>query len=416
MQYKKVYFFLSLFLLVLFISCNKKAKKYFLKIDEVQHLSRLDASITGAYKSSRAQCFDALSYAPDLNYINHSPIRYVRVNFHFMDATRKKYNYQGQNAKDFVRKLLDGCNSNLKKNKKMKLPKDNTTPVLPPLYQYVLTPDGNDPSDDGIYFHYDDESYYVVSRGKARNVAKKDAINKYAVNKDSVLNIFIMPHHPDSARSKTYLIAGKVPQAGIAMGHCIKVFGPSEKKDKSPWFFRGLVNHEVGHVFSLAHAWSGDGCDDTPRHKNTWKGSNNMMDYNDSQGAMTPCQIGKVRSKMNRIDAKQRNLIIPTWCSLKEDQTITITDKVHWMGEKDIEGHLIIEPKGELRISCRVSLPKDAYIVVRPGGKLILENALLHNACGDKWKGIEIHESGNQKGEVVFVGDAKIDNVQHPID
>ena len=43
-------------------------------------------------------------------------------------------------------------------------------------------------------------------------------------------------------------------------------------------------------------------------------------------------------------------------------------------------------------------------------GKLILNNAWLHNDCGDEWAGIEIQAVGKQKGKVIFRGQPIIDN------
>jgi len=76
-----------------------------------------------------------------------------------------------------------------------------------------------------------------------------------------------------------------------------------------------------------------------------------------------------------------------------------------------LEGHLVIEDGGVLQIDCRISLPKDAKITVRPGGQLILKDAWLHNDCGTEWAGIEIQKLGKKKGEVVFKGKPIIDNV-----
>ena len=53
--------------------------------------------------------------------------------------------------------------------------------------------------------------------------------------------------------------------------------------------------HELGHSLGLLHTWNqDDGCDDTPRNAGCWGDtcSNNMMDYNASQSALTACQLG----------------------------------------------------------------------------------------------------------------------------
>ncbi|MCB0664150.1 MAG: hypothetical protein KDC24_15500, partial [Saprospiraceae bacterium] len=77
---------------------------------------------------------------------------------------------------------------------------------------------------------------------------------------------------------------------------------------------------------------------------------------------------------------------------------------------------LIIELGGSLRLGCRVSVPPGGKIVVRPGATLILENTQLHNDCGETWKGIEIQKSKNAEGEVIFIGNVKIQDAEFPIE
>jgi hypothetical protein len=55
-------------------------------------------------------------------------------------------------------------------------------------------------------------------------------------------------------------------------------------------------------------------------------------------------------------------------------------------------------------------LPKGAKIIVEPGAKLILNNAWLHNDCGEEWQGIEVQELAKIVGEVVMMGTAKVEN------
>lgn len=77
-----------------------------------------------------------------------------------------------------------------------------------------------------------------------------------------------------------------------------------------------LIFHEIGHNVSLQHTWNeNDGCDDTPQHPThpgfqCWsinnpndsrcdeitEVSNNVMDYNSVQRALTQCQIQRVHN------------------------------------------------------------------------------------------------------------------------
>jgi hypothetical protein len=303
-------------------------------------------------------------------------------------------------------------NLELSKNEKMFLPPGNNTPVIPIPYRYVLTPDPTRPNDTGIYEHIDDTLCYVVKTGRDRNISDKRMIKKYAVNPDTVLNVFVVTHHLDSVGSKTY----KADGSGISLGSSVKIFA-RWNTSPSPYNYRGVFNHEIGHSLGLAHTWGGhDGCDDTPAHSNCYNRSetppcdsfysNNMMDYNHWSIALTPCQIGKVLMNMANLNSLQRNILIPNWCELDTSASIIVRDSVRWRASADVSGNIIIERGGRLEIACRLSLPKNATITVREGGTLVLlPTARLHNACGDQWGGIIVETLGKKKAGVIQIMD-----------
>lgn len=363
-------------------------------------------------------------YLPDTNYLDHTPIKYIRVNVHWFNSADSSKNKVGKTAIDFARGLIDTANKDLERNQAMWLPHGNATPLLPIRHRYVLTPRPNDPNDDGIYFHFvEDESCYLVHKGRNTNLYKRGIIRKYGVQLDTVLNIFIMPHHPDSVASPTY----RPSSTGVALGAAVKIAGMAEN-DRPSWEFRSLLNHEIGHIYGLTHTWAyNDGCEDTPKHSQAcWsrnqrpeckdQTSNNVMDYNAEQNAWTPCQIAKVQKRMADTKTKVRGFLQERWCNLNPQANISIRDSISWTGAKDLEGHLTIERGGSLTLECRLSLPKDARIDVKAGGQLILKNAQLHNACGEEWEGIQIEEIGKEKGAVFFIGNPSIENARNKID
>lgn len=427
MNYKLLYtqmtrkLVLAFGLLLVFLSaCTSQITKRFCTSEDILRQERLTEVKKDRY--GRSACDLGENYIPDTNYIDQTPMKYIRLNIHWINTSDSSKNYVGKKAIKFTEGLLRAANRDVQKNCEMWLPNGNNTPVLPPRYQYVLTPRPNDPDDDGIYFHFDDEIAYYVHKGKNRNISDKRPYQRYGIQKDTVLNIFIMPHHPDSVASPTY----HPGQVGVALGSHVKIAGMFEGKG-TYWQYRGCFNHEVGHIYGLSHTWRfNDGCDDTPRHKQEcWSPgqrpgcdtltSNNVMDYNVLQNSWTPCQIGKVQYRMAKERSRQRKFLEPTWCTLKEDQHIFIKDSIQWDCMKDLEGHLTIEPGASLTMRCRTSLPKGAKITVMPGATLRLDNARLHNACGEEWEGIEIQETNKEKGQVVFIGDPVLENIRNPI-
>lgn len=359
-------------------------------------------------------CNNWQNYLPDPAHPDHLPQRLLRVNVHILNSRDSSHNFKPAEARDFITRLLAKANAQLDTNERNWRSPEGT-PTLPKRYRYVLTPQ-NQPGDDGIYFHFDDELYYFISSGKNQNNYSGKVIDRYAVGLDSILNIFVLVHPDDSIRSKTYRANGQ----GIAIGNALKMAGLYESKG-APEGFSGLLNHEIGHILSLSHAWTEDGCPDTQNHPNrcwTWtpegpcrdQATNNMMDYNAYQIALTPCQVGRIQAQFALEHTPVRRCLQPVWCSRRADREIVVRDSVAWLGARDLEGDLTISPGGALLLACRVSLPPDGRITVQPGGRLWLDGCRLHNACGKNWAGIFVQEKGDVRGEVHILQPPALEN------
>ncbi|MEL6923786.1 MAG: hypothetical protein AAFO94_07030 [Bacteroidota bacterium] len=425
-------YLLLLFVLISLCTCNDSLQKAFLTDIPAFPVGEGVTSYQRPITLVR-NCRSPLSYIPDTAQLNATPIKYIRVNFHVMRRADGTGNFDEEIGVKEIKNTLRKANYMLANNVKMKLPVGNNTPVLPIQYRYVLTPQPDDPNDDGIYFHNDEELYYLIAKGPGQNNYNRNVFQKYGVQKDTVLNIFVMAYHADSLQSVSY----KPRVRGIGFSNFCKVTTwyhqacpESQELCKASFSKYDLdyrhtnLNHEIGHTIGLRHAWGSDGCDDTPHHPNCWgKGappcdvevSNNIMDYNAAPKAWSPCQIGMAHYRFARKNSSIRKLLVPTWCEFKEDKTVVIRDSVVWRGAKDLEGHLIVESGASLTLQCRLSLPAGGKLIVRPGARLVLDGATLENACGEQWAGIEVQEQKKKTGEVFYINKATITDVANPV-
>jgi len=420
-------------ILILFLgtSCSLKTVSTYLSQSDIVHQESAEkATNTNA-------CNKTISYAPDSVNPDHTPKRYVRVVCQFINNSNGSLTFNDEKAAtDFAEKMIAAANDRLRNNQKMWLPAGNNTPVLPINFEFVLdkTPENNY-SGVFIKFEEDDDLAYFIKTGKRKNVFNTAIHTKYKYREGEVLNFYMMEHPPDSVGRPNY----KASCDGIGLHNFLKFTGTYQNLYDTihhdngthtltiPSKVIGIMLHEVGHTLGLAHTWgTNDGCDDTPYNNNCWNFvdtkpcntwgniSNNLMDYNAYQHAVSPCQIGKIQYNFAKLGSSQRQFLMPVWCTYKAEKTISIGlfQNIEWLSARDLEGDIIITNGAKLTIKCRVALPKGAKIIVKPNATLVLDGAEITNLCGDQWEGIVIESSKKNKGTVIFKNKPQLNNMK----
>jgi len=418
-------------------ACQPTASRYVRSTQDLAtYVTQLPLGTKPATDSKTSPCDNWANYAPDSLHPEHTPVRWIRINIHIMNSTDSSHNFKGDEAIHFVEATIARANQKLNENKQMWLPHGNHTPALPPRFQWRLTGMPDDKNDRGIYFHYDDELFWVNKKGPG-SFHSRNICNKYSVQSDSVINIFWVEHHPDSIKSPTY----RATDDGIGYTNCVKIINAynaylihqANPKIDNAFEYRitgvaNLLNHELGHSLGLSHTWGGnDGCDDTPQHSNCWnfnegkncesEVSNNVMDYNAYRDALTPCQLAKIHSYFWQPKQKQAALIAPVWCAYDPQATIYIHtgDTISWLCHKDFNGDIVVRAGAQLTLNCQVSMPPTSKISVESGGTLILDGCRLLQRCAHlrPWRGIELqYQRGKTRPRLIVKNGATLEGTQ----
>ena len=361
-------------------------------------------------------------YTPDTLHPELLPERTVRVNFHLMNYTDTLLKYHGDFGRAYAEKMGRAINIRMREAHPPAL-KDKygrRVPALPRRIRFVIADDPQT-GQPGIYDRYDDEVAGYQHVGKTHNRGDRRIVERYAVRKDSILNIFFMPARRDSLERPGFKSNFMV---GVYLGDVIKIGGVVDR-DLDTYRHDTNLLHEIGHALGLRHAWTvSDGCDDTPVHRNDcWDRnskphcdsmkSNNLMDYSNAQLALTPCQIGRMHARLGDRRSKQRKLLVRDWCTYRPQDRIEIRDSVALLGARDFATDIFVRPGGVLYLNDRVHFASGAGIFVDPGARLELgPRAILHNDCGDYWGGLRRGRAGRYAGKITVRPGAQLVNLR----
>ena len=187
----------------------------------------------------------------------------------------------------------------------------------------------------------------------------------------------------------------------------------------SDWAIANLLGHEFGHSLNLKHTYLGGGasaiCDidddefmrdifmlDTITHECNcphivdWGAdsyaiigdriTNNLMGGNNEQKYISPLQAGMIHRSLALTNVRKYAI------SEKSDIPLVITSQESWDFNIKLYRDLIIESGGTLTLSNHLVMLPDAKIIIKPGGKLIIDGAKITTDIYEtkKWQGIEV--------------------------
>ncbi|MFM7024405.1 MAG: zinc-dependent metalloprotease [Flavobacteriales bacterium] len=347
-------------------------------------------------EGATVDCANRFDYIPNAN----TPMKVVRVNFHFMLKTDSDpHNFTASsdgagsssvNAILYANQVIIDANSRLSTNQKMNLPVGNSTAVLARRYRLSLK---------GVYFHTNANDYLYNNLN----------VNNYSVNATSEINIFFVEDNAVNPNSTWGVGSMTMSNPNIKISNLWKNYMQNYKYSTVNSFSglcyssARLLIHELGHNFGLHHTVRkdngpcynmNDGCDDTPT-RNAMKlangvdpcictnvqecnpvdpggqmhlRSNNLMDYEDGD-ALTPEQLGIIHMYLSGrlsgfleqdfCDAIANN----SWKSITQSQTLVIPGT--------LSENLVISNNAVVEIPCGLKMRKNSSVHIAFGSKLI---------------------------------------------
>ncbi len=329
-------------------------------------------------------CNNYLLFIPN----NYTPTLMVKLNFHFFRNDDGSGDYQPADSLK-INQMIQWLNAIYKYLGPPTIaPATLTDTIYDSKIQFVLK---------GVYYHNSSQYYNATA-----NTNTNDFYIYYGTNKTSEINVFFY-------KNSKYVVGGGCASANYVLMHnqIIENYATAQ-----------LLAHELGHSLGLDHTWYGQ-FDDTyyPDDNKAWVQcnnidiSNNIMGYNMCRNYLSPKQMGHMH-KCLITSSNRRNFIDVDSIDpdLHIDSSFTMNHAVFF------NGNVIIDSGYTLNITCQVYCSQNARIIVRPGGKLIVDGGVLTSAGNIMWKGVIVEGNADSarlercQGTIILLNGAEISN------
>ena len=272
---------------------------------------------------------DDVQHAEDFNkellVIEECPVRYVKLNFHFVLDAECNGNFNevddgfgGPSGYDVAQEVVDAMNAKAANNIQLSIPPGNSIPIEDVNVQFLL---------NAVYFICDQSLYEQDGQFMNTDALSQQAPDAYNIFYGTDWNAF--PDGQASIQGSAQTFFGSTSIKGAYQRYLNWLIDGVGQRS---WWMHSLwklTYHELGHLLGLDHTVleddgamcsltdpnCGDHCDDTPSAFEmnnlgydhpacNWEWppvsthcSNNLMDYS-GYHALSPCQIERIHLRL----------------------------------------------------------------------------------------------------------------------